>query len=147
MPRRPARLVVFSGVALLAACATNRPRAPKHDARATIVTAQDLHGGGERSLLDIVARRLPNMQVLRTAECPDIYLRGRSTVETPSNPSIYVDGQHAANTCVLEMLSATDVAQVEVYPFGVASRPGYLADPNGLILIFMMHGARADSTP
>jgi hypothetical protein len=75
-----------------------------------------------------------------TANCPEVYLRGRSSLESASDASIYVNGQRAANTCVLEILYSFDLESVEIYPMGVTSRPGYVSDPDGLILVFMRKG-------
>jgi hypothetical protein len=104
-----------------------------------VFTAAELGKDG-RSLLDVLRQRLPNMQVQRTADCPAVYLRGRSTITSPSYPGIYVDGAEAVNTCILQSLSTPDLARVEVYPFGVTQRPGYRANPYGLILIFTRRG-------
>ncbi|HEY9514854.1 MAG TPA: Plug domain-containing protein [Gemmatimonadaceae bacterium] len=103
---------------------------------ALVITADLLHNEG-RSLLDLLQRRLPNLRVDNTASCPEVYLRGRSSLVNSSDAAIYVDGQRAANTCILEALYPFNLDLVEIYPMGVSSRPGYLSDPNGLILIFL----------
>jgi hypothetical protein len=38
------------------------------------------------------------------------------------------------------MLSTRDISRVEVFPMGVPNRPGYVAHPNGLILVFVHNG-------
>lgn len=141
MPCRTVEALAVTAVALLGACAHNRPAQPTVDARPgrggpTVIAADELHEGSV-GLMDLLQRHLANMQVLHTAECPLVYLRGRSTVMTPSNPTIYVDGQEAANTCILETLNSLDLDRVEVYPSGVSNRPGYRTAPYGLIIIFL----------
>ncbi|HEX6533166.1 MAG TPA: Plug domain-containing protein [Gemmatimonadaceae bacterium] len=101
-----------------------------------IVISGDEIRDESRPLLDILRKRVPGLQVRQTDECPEVIIRGRSTLITPSNPSIYVDGQHTSNTCVLEGMDTADIARVEVYPMGVSQRPGVMANPYGLILIY-----------
>jgi hypothetical protein len=72
-------------------------------------------------------------------DCPEVTLRGKSTIATESNPAIYVDGERAVNTCVLSMLSTFHLARVEVYPDGLPPA-GYLTNPYGVILIFSLEG-------
>lgn len=110
---------------------------PKRGTASVVITGKELARDG-RPLLDVMRTRVPGLQItLAGSQCPEVLLRGRSTLITQSNPSIYVDGEHASNTCILNSLNSADIARVEVYPQGVTSRPGYLADPYGLILIFM----------
>lgn len=106
----------------------------------TIVLTSALLHQDNRTLLEILQRRLPNIRVVTTANCPEVYLRGRSSLESASDASIYVNGQRAVNTCVLEILYSFDLESVEVYPMGVTSRPGYVSDADGLILVFMRKG-------
>jgi hypothetical protein len=73
--------------------------------------------------------------------CPSVQLRGRKSLYGSSDPVVYVDGTRTVNSCVLEMLSTWDINRVEVYPMGVSNRPGYAANPNGLILVFMHDGS------
>jgi hypothetical protein len=103
---------------------------------ATVITAAEL-GPMNRPLLDVMRQRLPGMQVTQTQGCPEIVLRGRSTVTTSSAPAIYVDGNQSSNTCILNELRTPDILQVEIYPGGVPPRAGYRAHPYGLILIFV----------
>jgi hypothetical protein len=138
-------LLGIAGAILLLACApgvshTNAGRPTLADSMpdtsgSSVFTGAELGKDG-RSLLDALRQRLPNMQVERTADCPAVYLRGRSTIMSASYPGIYVDGTEAVNTCILQSLSTPDLARVEVYPFGVTQRPGYRSNPYGLILIF-----------
>lgn len=90
------------------------------------------------SLLSAMVGRVPGLRVDETAACPAVALRGHlNTVPGVSDPQIYVDGARTGNTCVLGLLRAGDVERVEIYPSGVTSRPGYLGNAHGLILIFM----------
>lgn len=102
----------------------------------TVITSAVLQKEN-RSLLDVMKSRLPFMTVFDSIPCPEVYLRGPSTIASPSNPAIYVDAQRATNTCVLEDLSSIDIDHVEIYPSGVSPRPGYLNDPYGLVIIFI----------
>jgi hypothetical protein len=90
-------------------------------------------------VLDLLRYRVPGMKVSPTDDCPEVILRGKSTFITNSSAAVYVDGERAANTCVLSMLSTFHVARVEVYPGGVPPS-GYLADPYGVIIIYSMKG-------
>lgn len=95
--------------------------------------------GGRGSLLDALRGRIPSFRLSRAAgRCPRISLRGTgATVGRLGNPSVYVDGTHATDTCILEALRANDTQRVEVYPMGFTTRPGYGTESNGLILVFM----------
>ena len=138
---------VGSGASVLMAalvCACGPHRAPTTDAPgpdvrerggATILTS-DLLQKQSRSLLDLLKARIPSIEVIDNQPCPDVFLRGRSTISTPSNPAIYVDGQRANNTCVLDMMNVMDLERVEVYPSGQPGG-GYQSDPYGVILIFL----------
>jgi hypothetical protein len=123
------------------ACASNAtssgPRPERGMTRhAVSITGEQLHQRGS-DLLGMLSSRVSNMRVAHGgAGCPQISMRGRTTVAGVTEPGIYVDGQRAADTCILNMLSPTDLALVEVYPMGVTSRQGYHMDGAGLILIF-----------
>jgi hypothetical protein len=138
----------FGAVALFA-CSPQRGHAPalsEHDGvgvvknGSSIVLTSALLHLENRSLLDVLHRRLPSLQIDATADCPEVFMRGRSSIMSASNAAIYVDGQRAANTCILETLYAFDLERVEVYPMGVTSRPGYFSDADGLILVFLRRG-------
>ena len=140
-------LVVLGSIAVAAleACAAPRQhsQAPENeryeviqDDGATVLTSRVLHQS-RLSLLDILQQRLPNLHVDGTGNCPEVYLRGRSSIAHESNAAIFVDGQEAVNSCILEAIFAFDLDRVEVYPMGVTTRPGYRSDPDGLILIFV----------
>lgn len=93
--------------------------------------------GGDGTLLSVMKGKIPGFLVHTGPDiCPEIGLRGPASFGAWLNPTIYVDGTRATNTCVLQMLAARDVERVEVYPMG-ATRPGYLSNGRGLILIFL----------
>jgi hypothetical protein len=87
-------------------------------------------------LLEVLRQYIPNLKVVQTRDCPRLNLRGISTLQTPSDPAIYVAGQRAASTCILTQLNITDVERVEVYPSGIP-RGAYQTDPYGVILVIM----------
>jgi hypothetical protein len=133
-------------VGWLGACATSGdpppvnssppPPAGRIPTSATVITGADLTTAN-RPLLDVLRQRLPGMQVNLTGGCPEIVLRGKSTINSSSSPAIYVDGNQATNTCILNELRTADIDQVEVYPGGVPPRAGYRAHPYGVILVFI----------
>lgn len=93
------------------------------------------------SLVTLLQMRVRNMDVRRqSGRCPEIEFRGRSSISMPTSPSVYVDGQHASDTCVLELISPMDVDYLEVYPMGVSNRAGYFSNSGGLILVFTKNG-------
>lgn len=116
--------------------ASTTPSPGRIPTSATVISGADLNAAN-RPLLDVMRQRLPGMQVYQTSGCPDITLRGKSTVSTSSSPAIYVDGNQATNTCILNELRTADIDQVEIYPGGVPPRAGYRAHPYGVILIFI----------
>ncbi len=139
---------------LLAGCATaqpfdrsTEPGAPRSQptAGAVVITRKALAADPGRTVLDAIRLRMPQLQVMGWSypdRCPQLQLRGKDSVTGGSNPDIYVDGTHTPDTCPLVTMQAAETDRVEVYPFGVTSRPGYPSSPHGLILIFV---ARADS--
>lgn len=144
MHRRVVRLAAPTLLAVLAACAgRNQPRteaAPippgTRQAGGAVVITSAILQQRSRSLLGVMREQLPFMQVEDVSPCPNIFLRGRSTIEAASNPAIYVDGQRSTNTCVLQMMNSLDVNRIEVYPSGVPRNARYPVSPYGLILIF-----------
>jgi hypothetical protein len=104
---------------------------------ATVITGADLRNESG-SLLETMSRRLVSFRVDNSFRCPAITLRGNSnTVPGLTDPLVYVDGTRTLDTCILSMLTAADVARVEIYPMGFTDRPGYMAHSHGLILVFM----------
>jgi hypothetical protein len=105
-------------------------------ARATVLTSAQLKDESG-SLLETMSRRLFNIRVDNRFSCPAISLRGsQNTVPGVTEPTVYVDGTRTVDTCILNLLNATDVARVEIYPMGFTSRPGYTTNSHGLILVF-----------
>ncbi len=117
--------------------AFDAPTPPGTPGRGGTVFNATMLAEARRPLLDLLRQRISGMQVRQSVNCPDVILRGRSTFNTPSSPTIYVDGMASNNTCVLQDLNTADLAQVEVYPNGITGRPGYRIHPYGVILIFM----------
>lgn len=141
MRYRPLGPVPFLAVLGLAACLgsapsshDDSPRRPGRTGGATVVDGSQLLTG--LGLLDALTGRVSLMQVRHAGGCPEIIMRGRKTFVGSPNPQVYVDGQRAGDTCILEQLQTANVERVEVYPMGVTFRPGYRASPNGLILVF-----------
>lgn len=148
MRKQIARLTGALGCVLLTACAAAPGQFAAHSfapgadedaatrvTNGTVIDGEELRRGGG-SLLRAIDRKVYSMEVRETAGCPAITMRGQKTVVTSSNPKVYLDGQPAMDTCILDQVRVHDVARVEVYPMGVTSRPGYLAHPHGLILVF-----------
>jgi len=140
-------LLATAAVAALAGCWDPRLRgvreAPVPRGRgisAYIFEEEQLQPSSDGTLLAALEARMSSMGVLRGGECPQIVLRGRTTVARPTNPGVYVDGARATNTCVLETLNVSDVHRVEIYPMGIAQRGAYEAQAGGLILVFMRRG-------
>jgi hypothetical protein len=141
---------------LLAGCATTRPfdrstepGAPQTQiatAGAVIITGQALSRDPGSTVLDAIRRVMPQAQITGWTEvdhCPHVQLRGRDSIAGSSDPDVYVDGTHSRDTCLLVTMQAAETGRLEVYPFGVTSRPGYPSSPHGLILIFVV---RPDSS-
>lgn len=105
-----------------------------------MIIERDVLKRSDIPVLDVLRYRVPGMKVSPTDDCPEVTLRGKSTIVTSSNPAIYVDGERAANTCILAMLSTFHLARVEVYPGGIPPA-GYLTNPYGVILIFSLDGS------
>ncbi|HUG39368.1 MAG TPA: TonB-dependent receptor plug domain-containing protein [Longimicrobiales bacterium] len=103
---------------------------------ATVVTAEELREAGG-SVLRAILGKVPNMKVTYTARCPSIAMRSSKNHRRNDSPSVYVDGTHVGDTCILETLEAREVDRVEVYPTGFTHRPGYRGSNGGLILVFL----------
>ncbi|HEX2095427.1 MAG TPA: TonB-dependent receptor plug domain-containing protein [Longimicrobiaceae bacterium] len=103
---------------------------------ATVIETSRL-GRRSGNILSILGSRVANMSVRSTSGCPAITLRGQKSFVLPSNPEVYINGQRANDTCILEMTQVDDVERIEIYPMGVSGRPGYPAHPHGLILVFL----------
>lgn len=127
-------LVVASGCSLNGpAMAPERPSSAPTNAQ---VIGPDELWGRAGSLLRVLEHSVPALEVSRSAGCPSLSLRGQRRLQGPSDPKVYVEGQAALDTCILDYLMADDVASVEIYPMGITHRPGYLSHAFGLILVF-----------
>lgn len=137
---RPALLAPLTALLLTGACAT----LPANEARLRTGTGtvidDDMISQADGSVLTVLEKRVAGMSLRRNTECPGIILRGQKSVLLDTSPLIYVAGQRAANTCVLETINGDDVSSIEVYPNGVTMRPGYQMAPGGLILVFLKNG-------
>ena len=139
-------LLASAAVAALAGCWDPQLRAAHREGprgggtSAYVFDEAQLQPSADGTLLTALAARMTSMNVLRGGECPQIELRGRTTVARATNPGVYVDGARATNTCVLETLNVADVHRVEVYPMGIAQSGAYEAQAGGLILVFMRTG-------
>ena len=90
-----------------------------------------LHAALHLTLNDMPLGREPNFLDMRSQ------LRSFEGMGGGDYPSVYVDGTHVGDTCILEALDAREVDRVEVYPMGVTNRPGYPGNNAGLILVFL----------
>jgi len=112
-------------------------------ANAWVLTGQELELNPTWTVLQTIVGFVPNVQTSSNGTpngCPQVEIRGHDTVAGTSNPTVYVDGTRASDTCVLSSLLAPQVERVEVYPLGVSPRAGYMTSAHGLILIFMKRG-------
>jgi hypothetical protein len=102
-----------------------------------VTTSEEFRGRG--NVLGVIQRRMAGMQVRRppSETCPEITLRGQTSLTGSNSPVIYVDGTRTTNTCILDMLNADDVERVEVYPNGIAPGGTHRNSPTGLILVFL----------
>lgn len=104
--------------------------------RSTVLNSEQLQNESG-SLIDVMDRRIFNMRVDKRFQCPAITLRGNTnTVPGVTEPEVFVDGIRSLDTCILSLMSASDVSLVEIYPSGFTDRPGYSASAHGLILVF-----------
>ena len=118
----------------------------RNNAAGYVLSGPSLHEHGG-TLLAYLFGRVSGMQVdYSRYPCPSVQIRGRKSIFGASDPVVYVDGQRTANSCVLEELFTRDVNRVEVYPMGVAHRPGYESHPNGLILVFLRNGPSGETS-
>lgn len=93
---------------------------------------------GHGSVLESLRGKVPGLNIRNDGDpCPRITLRNDAAHRAQVTPLVYVDGTRTMDTCILESLRSRDVEMVEVYPTGVTKRPGYLAHPHGLILVFL----------
>jgi hypothetical protein len=117
----------------------SRDASPAARGSAIVVDGEDIQGRGQ-TLLRLLDERVSGMSVSYAGPCPSIVIRGHKSLFGSNDPLIYVDGARALNTCVLDDLSTDVVKRIEVYPSGVAHKPGYDSSRNGLILVFVLNG-------
>jgi hypothetical protein len=134
------RLSPLLVAATLTAC-IGRPAAGEGVAAAerrptTVIIIPGRSFEGRDNLVAVLSARVGSLQVNRGGACPELVFRGRSSLQGSSSARVYVDGQPAVNTCVLEMISTWDIARVEVYPSGIVRRAGYGVSGTGAILVF-----------
>lgn len=146
-----ARGVVVLGLLAAAGCGGSWRATPEPELEgngieasggATIVTAQELRGT-QGSVLRAIMGKVPGMKVTFTvgmSRCPSIAMRRSEDHLGNDRPSVYVDGTHVYDTCILETLEAREVDRVEIYPMGFTTRPGYGTNNAGLILLFLRGG-------
>jgi hypothetical protein len=146
--RAAAPLSLFGSLLLATSCSSrqtaggveDRPRVEgiSREKGAVVLTGTALLDG-PGSVLAAMAGKVPNLRVRHPAQqqCPEITLRGQTSIQGISNPHVYVDGTRTTDTCILETLRTNDVERVEVYPQGFTTRPGYATHAPGLILVFM----------
>lgn len=126
---------------LLVACLSSQSGSDRSGAPGSTRSIRiDVPEQGSPTLLSLLQMRVRNVDVRRSGTCPEIDFRGRGSIMMPAAPSVYVDGQHASDTCVLEMIAPVDVDYLEVYPMGVSNRAGYFSNSSGLILVFTRNG-------
>lgn len=155
-PRARSSVLVLLTLAAAAACApAQKSRAAagvsdlpgRNNAAGYVLSGRSLreHGG---TLLAYLYGRISGMEVDYSAiPCPSVAMRGRKSLFGSTDPVVYVNGARTANSCVLEELRTRDLQRVEIYPMGVANKPGYEAHPNGLILVFLLDGPGNDIGP
>lgn len=112
----------------------HRVEGARRTSSATVLDREEI--GDHGMALDALARGIPGVRAQRLSSCPQIELRGRISISTPTNPVVYVDGTRTTDTCTLSTLRAEDVQRIEIYPMGVAPRPGYSTHSGGLVLVF-----------
>jgi hypothetical protein len=111
---------------------------PEAQSRGMLVIEEAQLARRAGTLLSVMQYAAGPMEIRETSGCPEITLRGKKRFHGAAAPSIYVNGMHATNTCVLSDFLAADVRRVEIYPSGVTSRPGYVNSADGLILVFLV---------
>ncbi len=154
MTMRPGTLLLSC---LLAACGMpgarrESPRAAPRGGAANgaiaVLTRSDIEASSVRgtTLLQYLRSRVPSLDVRSGGEaaCPQIRLRGASSMHFTSEPRVYIDGVRAGDSCVLETLSMELVNEVRVYGGGQSPEGSYGSNPGGLILVFTSRDAPPD---
>ncbi|HEX8360316.1 MAG TPA: hypothetical protein VF613_09420 [Longimicrobium sp.] len=101
-----------------------------------VLTQTDLTTGG--SLMEALAGRVSNMRVSRSSAsgCSRVIFRGVQSIHGSSEAHVWVDGQAATDSCILDLIRRWDVDRVEIYPSGLVRKSGYPASATGSILVF-----------
>jgi hypothetical protein len=138
--------VLFGSLVLMAGCVGNGVARPGQDEDPLEITSRRVgsgilieaaeRGGHDRSVLSVLRQRVAGFRISSTSSCPEIVIRGRNSVRSSPNPSIFVNDTRSSDTCVLDDLRMSDIDRVEVYPTGVGPNPSYGTNSNGLILVF-----------
>ncbi len=110
-------------------------------ADALVLRADQLRMEQGRPVLDALRAEVPEIHIGTAGSCPSVAMRGPDPELGQPEPTIYVDGVPASDTCVLADLPTDLVARVEVYPSGFTPRPGYASNASGLILLFTRNGS------
>jgi len=105
-----------------------------------VFTESDLTTGG--SLMEALAGRVSSMRVSKSSGCSRVVFRGVQSLTGSSEAHVWVDGQAASDSCILDLIRRWDVERVEIYPSGLVRKSGYPASATGSILVFTK---RADS--
>jgi hypothetical protein len=82
------------------------------------------------------------MEALKSSGCSRVVFRGVQSLTGSSEAHVWVDGQAASDSCILDLIRRWDVERVEIYPSGLVRKSGYPASATGSILVFTK---RADS--
>ena len=114
-----------------------------------VISGRALTVDAGRTVLDAIKYSMPQLRITgwtQYTRCPMLELRGKDSVNGSNDPDVYVDGTRTSDTCPLVTIQAIQTERIEVYPLGMAARPGYPGSGHGLILIFLARGDNADST-
>lgn len=137
------RILLPLVLAGLTACGARSPSGDSSErsyGSGTVVQGPQLRSAGGNLLMALTGR-VSNFKVDRGTRCPRITFRGSRSLIDGGTPGVYVDRSRFGDTCILEQIQVRQVARVEVYPNGHTSRPGYQANPQGLILVFLTRSA------
>ncbi|HUE96646.1 MAG TPA: TonB-dependent receptor plug domain-containing protein [Longimicrobiaceae bacterium] len=108
---------------------------------ATLTLSGQQLRGASANLLTAMRSRMSSMRVQEgSGRCPEVSFRGKKSMFGDNTAVVYVDGIRTTNTCILTTLAVAEIDRVEIYTSGIAPRPPVKSHPNGLILIYMLHG-------
>lgn len=95
---------------------------------------------GNPDLVSTLRSRVGALKVDETGNCRTLVLRRNPAGLRPRSLLVYVDGQRAADSCIIGMINPRDVERVEVYAHGVPPAP-YHSNSGGVLLIFTRAGS------